>query len=159
MRPRVCGYSEAKPTHWHSVSILYNSSQHWLWVQLTSLVLRNKYFVSQQNQQNSMFAYNPYFSTNRTYSSDDVTWNKYDCLLAFCSKVLIVWLFLPAESGMLPRQKRRGGGQASNKITNAVYHKLTEVVETMAILIETQPLTDTTVLLVWITAIIQWNRY
>jgi hypothetical protein len=51
---------------------------------------------------------------------------------------------------MLPRQKRgRGGGQAAaNKITNAVYHKLTEVVETMAVLIETQPLTDTTVLLV-----------
>lgn len=49
---------------------------------------------------------------------------------------------------MLPRQKRRGGGQAGNKITNAIYHKLTEVVETMAVLIETQPLTDTTVLLV-----------
>lgn len=52
------------------------------------------------------------------------------------------------ESGMLPRQKRRGGGQIGNKITNAVYHKLTEVVENMAILTETQPLTDTTVLLV-----------
>lgn len=53
---------------------------------------------------------------------------------------------------MLPRQKRRGGGgggQAANKIVNAVYHKLTELVETMAILLETQPLTDTTVLLVW----------
>ena len=51
---------------------------------------------------------------------------------------------------MLPRQKRRGGGggQAANKIVNAVYHKLTELVETMAILLETQPLTDTTVLLV-----------
>ena len=50
---------------------------------------------------------------------------------------------------MLPRQKRRAGGaagQAANKITNAVYHKLTEVVETMAVLTETQPLTDTTVL-------------
>ena len=52
---------------------------------------------------------------------------------------------------MLPRQKRGrggGGGQAANKIINAVYHKLTEVVEIMAVLIETQPLTDTTVLMV-----------
>lgn len=53
------------------------------------------------------------------------------------------------ESGMLPRQKRRaGGGQAGNKITNAIYHKLTEVVDTMAVLTETQPLTDTIILLV-----------
>lgn len=50
---------------------------------------------------------------------------------------------------MLPRQKRRGGGgQAANKVTSAVYHKLTEVVENMAILTETQPLTDTVILMV-----------
>ena len=52
---------------------------------------------------------------------------------------------------MLPRQKRRAGGSsqtAANKVVNAVYHKLAEVVDTMAVLTETQPLTDTTVLLV-----------
>lgn len=51
---------------------------------------------------------------------------------------------------MLPRQKRRAGGgnQAANKVTNAIYHKLTEVVDTMAVLTETQPLTDTIVLMV-----------
>ena len=55
-----------------------------------------------------------------------------------------------SESGMLPRQKRRagGGGQAANKVINAIYHKLTEVVDTLAVLTETQPLTDTIVLLV-----------
>ncbi len=51
---------------------------------------------------------------------------------------------------MLPRQKRKSGASqsAANKLTNAIYHKLTEVVENMAALTEAQPLTDTTVLMV-----------
>lgn len=53
------------------------------------------------------------------------------------------------ESGIVPRQKRRSGAQtAASKITNTIYHKLTEVVKNMASLTETQPLTDTTVLMV-----------
>ena len=51
------------------------------------------------------------------------------------------------EGGALPRQKRRhGGGHIASKDVQAVYRKLTEVVENMALLLETQPLTDTTVL-------------
>lgn len=50
------------------------------------------------------------------------------------------------ESGVLPRQKRRYATGTANKDTLAVYHKLTEVVENLALLLETQPLTDTTVL-------------
>lgn len=53
---------------------------------------------------------------------------------------------LSTESGLLPRQKRRHAGGTTNKVTLAVYYKLTEVVENLALLIETQPLTDTTVL-------------
>ncbi|CAI8012870.1 Nipped-B-like protein A [Geodia barretti] len=51
------------------------------------------------------------------------------------------------EGGALPRQKRRqGGGHSANRDVQAVYRKLTEVVENLALLLETQPLTDTTVL-------------
>ena len=46
----------------------------------------------------------------------------------------------------MPKQKRRHAGGTTNKDILAVYYKLTEVVETLALLIETQPLTDTTVL-------------
>ncbi len=74
-----------------------------------------------------------------------------DSMTSIATRLHTLKSLIVLESGMLPRQKRRGGGgagQAANKVTNAVYHKLTEVVETMAILTETQPLTDITVLLV-----------
>ena len=51
-------------------------------------------------------------------------------------------------SGVLPRQKRRAGNLAANKETQAIYHKLTEVLENIALLVETQPLTDTILLMV-----------
>jgi cohesin loading factor subunit SCC2 len=51
------------------------------------------------------------------------------------------------EGGALPRQKRRqGGSHSASRDVQAVYRKLTEVVENLALLLETQPLTDTTVL-------------
>ena len=54
---------------------------------------------------------------------------------------------LPAsDGGVLPRQKRRYGGHSTNKDTQAIYRRLTEVVENFALLLETQPLTDTIVL-------------
>lgn len=54
------------------------------------------------------------------------------------------------EGASLPRQKRRhGGGHSASKDVQAVYRKLTEVVENLALLLETQPLTDTTVLQVY----------
>lgn len=52
-----------------------------------------------------------------------------------------------AESGVLPRQKRRYAGHSSSyKTTLPVYHRLTEVVNNLALLLETNPLTDTIVL-------------
>ena len=52
-----------------------------------------------------------------------------------------------AEGAALPRQKRRhGGSHSASRDVQAVYRKLTEVVENFALLLETQPLTDTTVL-------------
>lgn len=61
---------------------------------------------------------------------------------------------------MLPRQKRRAaGGQIGNKIVNAIYHKMTEVVENMAVLTEAQPLTDTTILLVRIYTCAHFGMY
>ena len=60
---------------------------------------------------------------------------------------VIYTVLLSAEGGALPRQKRRqGGGHSANRDVQAVYRKLTEVVENLALLLETQPLTDTTVL-------------
>ena len=47
-----------------------------------------------------------------------------------------------AASGVLPRQKRRAGNQAACKETQAIYHKMTEVLENIALLVERQPLTD-----------------
>ena len=61
---------------------------------------------------------------------------------------MILSFYFSLESGALPRQKRRGGGGSNKKDIQAVYHKFTEVMENLALLIETQPLTDTTVLLV-----------
>ena len=56
-------------------------------------------------------------------------------------------IYVPTEGGALPRQKRRqGGGRSASRDVQAVYRKLTEVVENLALLLETQPLTDTTVL-------------
>lgn len=52
-----------------------------------------------------------------------------------------------ADGGSLPRQKRRhGGSHSASRDVQAVYRKLTEVVENLALLLETQLLTDTTVL-------------
>ena len=51
-------------------------------------------------------------------------------------------------SGVAPRQKRRGGNQATSKETQAIYHKMTEVLENIALLVEMQPLTDTILLMV-----------
>ena len=57
------------------------------------------------------------------------------------------------EGASLPRQKRRhGGSHIASRDVQAVYRKLTEVVENLALLLETQPLTDTTVLQVWLTS-------
>eukprot|EP00731_Ephydatia_muelleri_P018474 Em0011g514a len=50
------------------------------------------------------------------------------------------------ESGVMPKQKRRYTGASANKDVLAVYHKLVEVVENLALLVEAQPLTDTIVL-------------
>lgn len=50
--------------------------------------------------------------------------------------------------GALPRQKRRAGNQSASKEAQAVYHKMTEVLENIALLVETQPLTDTILLMV-----------
>lgn len=46
----------------------------------------------------------------------------------------------------MPKQKRRFTGANANKDVLAVYHKLVEVVENLALLVEAQPLTDTIVL-------------
>lgn len=55
----------------------------------------------------------------------------------------------------MPKQKRRFTGANANKDVLAVYHKLVEVVENLALLVEAQPLTDTIVLQVlWL-----WNTY
>ena len=51
-------------------------------------------------------------------------------------------------SGVAPRHKRRGGNQATSKETQAIYHKMTEVLENIALLVEIQPLTDTILLMV-----------
>ena len=55
---------------------------------------------------------------------------------------------LCAVGGVLPRQKRRAGNQSASKEAQAIYHKMTEVLENIALLVETQPLTDTTLLMV-----------
>ena len=56
-----------------------------------------------------------------------------------CSPVL--------ESGVLPRQKRRyAGHSASYKSSLPVYNRLIEVLNNLALLLENNPLTDTTVL-------------
>lgn len=52
-----------------------------------------------------------------------------------------------AESGVLPRQKRRyAGHSAAHKTTMPVYHRLIEVLDNLALLLESNPLTDITVL-------------
>ena len=57
------------------------------------------------------------------------------------------WLLSPLpESGVLPRQKRRYASHSAGKDTMAVYHSLTQVVETLALLLESQSLTDTIIL-------------
>ena len=50
--------------------------------------------------------------------------------------------------GALSRQKRRAGNQSASKEAQAIYHKMTEVLENIALLVETQPLTDTILLMV-----------
>ena len=50
------------------------------------------------------------------------------------------------ESGVLPRQKRRYASHSAGKDTMAVYHSLTQVVETLALLLESQSLNDTIIL-------------
>lgn len=56
--------------------------------------------------------------------------------------------------GALSRQKRRAGNQSASKEAQAIYHKMTEVLETIALLVETQPLTDTILLMVGVDMII-----
>lgn len=56
-------------------------------------------------------------------------------------------VYVCVEGASLPRQKRRhGGSHSASRDVQVVYRKLTEVVENLALLLETQPLTDTTVL-------------
>ena len=56
-------------------------------------------------------------------------------------------LYVLADSGVLPRQKRRYAGQAtSHKNIQPVYKRLIEVLDNLALLLETHPLTDTAVL-------------
>jgi hypothetical protein len=56
----------------------------------------------------------------------------------------------------LSRQKRRTGNQSASKEAQAVYHKMTEVLENIALLVETQPLTDTILLMVGI-GMLSWQ--
>ena len=51
------------------------------------------------------------------------------------------------DSKVLPRQKRRYAGQSSSyKSSLPVYNRLIEVLNNLALLLETNPLTDNTVL-------------
>ena len=60
-------------------------------------------------------------------------------------------------SGVPSRQKRRGGNQATSKETQAIYHKMTEVLENIALLVEMQPLTDTILLMVSVSTLILYS--
>lgn len=54
---------------------------------------------------------------------------------------------LALDIGVLPRQKRRyAGHSASYKSSLPVYNRLIEVLNNLALLLENNPLTDTTVL-------------
>lgn len=50
------------------------------------------------------------------------------------------------ESGALPRQKRRYTSSTTNKAIMAVYHRMVEVIDTLSQLLQTQSLTDITIL-------------
>ena len=78
-----------------------------------------------------------------------------------CSWGVSFRFFSSVEYGVLPRQKRRYASGSINKDTLAIYHKLTEVVEVLALLLETQLLTDITVLQVYTnnTPCTAWSDY
>lgn len=57
------------------------------------------------------------------------------------------------ESGALPRQKRRYTSSTTNKAIMAVYHRMVEVIDTLSQLLQTQSLTDITILKVTRTTI------
>lgn len=79
----------------------------------------------------------------------------------FCYTCSSVCVCVCVEGGSLPRQKRRhGGSHSASRDVQAVYRKLTEVVENLALLLETQPLTDTTVLQVETSLVLSpWSCY
>ena len=68
------------------------------------------------------------------------------------NSVLSIFVFLLIVKyivgGILPRQKRRAANQAASKEIQAIYHRLSEVLENIALLVETQPLTDAILLMV-----------